>query len=138
VARAAYLAERLVAGEGARPAFTEATARGRGPLLLAMFADLFASPARHALVFMSDLFGFQDVYNRPGIVSGDNWGLRIPADFERAYRENLAAGTAMDVLGALAMALRARAHTTGTHAALASELDGARRAQQADSRPIDS
>ncbi len=129
--RATYLAERLAPEESQRPALARAIARDRGSMTRAMFADLFASPARHALVFMSDFFGFRDVYNRPGVVNDDNWGLRIPADFEREYRQNLAAGHAMDVAGALAMALRARAHTLPDHAGLADELDRASRAQQA-------
>jgi|CZKU01.1.fsa_nt_gi 4-alpha-glucanotransferase len=128
-ARAAYLAERLVRGgtEAApdapeRTAFAGALARDRGSLVRAMFADLFASPARHVLVFMSDLFGLVDVYNTPGSVSEANWSLRIPNDFESAYRAGLAAGTAMDVFGALALALRAR-EPSSTHAHLVSELE---------------
>jgi 4-alpha-glucanotransferase len=129
--RAEYLAERLT--PDGRPRAELAAAIGGTPAALveAMFADLFASPARHALVFMSDFFGFRDVYNRPGIVDGDNWGLRIPADFEREYRRGLAAGSAMDVTGAMVMALRARARTTPAYVGLADELDHARRAQQA-------
>jgi 4-alpha-glucanotransferase len=130
-ARAAYLAERLEPDESRRPAFAQALARGRGSLMKAMFADLFASPARHALVFMSDFFGFRDIYNRPGIVDDANWGLRIPADFEREYWWNVAAGNAMDVAGAMVMALRAGERTTHAYASLADELDHARRAQQA-------
>ncbi len=57
--RAAYLAERLAPRESERPALAEALARDRGSLVRGMFADLFASPARHVLVFMSDLFGLR-------------------------------------------------------------------------------
>ncbi len=123
--RAAYLAERLVLDERQRSAFAQGLAPGRAPLLRAMFADLFASPARHAMVFMSDFFGFRDVYNRPGTVSGDNWAMRIPADFEDQHRANLAAGTAMDVPAAMAMALRARQETALPCAGLARELERA-------------
>jgi 4-alpha-glucanotransferase len=133
--RAAYLADRLVRDERHRPAFARALAGDRRELLRAMVADLFASPARHVLVFMSDLFGLRDVYNRPGVVSEDNWSLRLPNDFERVYRSNLAAGTAMDVLGALALALRASAETH--HSELASELERAMRAQRPDHAPFD-
>jgi 4-alpha-glucanotransferase len=121
--RAAYLAERLIPDATQRSAFASAVSKGPNPLLRAMFADLFASPARHVLVFMSDLFGFREVYNRPGVVSEENWGLRIPADFERVYGANVAAGTAMDVPAAMAMALRAGARTAVRCAALADELD---------------
>jgi 4-alpha-glucanotransferase len=108
-ARAAYLAERLAPASERAP-FAEAIARDRGALVRAMSADLFASPARHVLVFMSDLFGLVDVYNTPGSVNDDNWSLRVPNDFEATYRQNLAAGTAMDIPGALALALRARSN----------------------------
>jgi 4-alpha-glucanotransferase len=123
--RAAYLAERLVLDERQRPPFAQAIAQDPAALLRALFADLFASPARHAMVFMSDFFGFRDVYNRPGTVSGDNWALRIPADFEDQYRSNLAAGTAMDVPAAMATALRARKETALPCATLAAELERA-------------
>ncbi len=133
--RATYLAERLVRDEHQRPAFARTLAASRTELLRAMFADLFASPARHVLVFMSDLFGLRDVYNRPGIVNEENWGLRLPNDFENTYRTHLAAGRAMDVLGALALALRASAEVRNGE--LASELDRATRAQGWHRAPID-
>jgi 4-alpha-glucanotransferase len=123
--RAAYLAERLVPDPGGRSSFAASLAQGRGALVKGMFGDLLASPARHVLVFMSDLFGMLDVYNRPGIVNEDNWGLRLPDAFERMYGANLTAGAAMDVPGALALALRARADTQSysPHRGLADELD---------------
>ncbi|HTB75251.1 MAG TPA: 4-alpha-glucanotransferase, partial [Polyangiaceae bacterium] len=123
--RAAYLAERLILDEGQRPTFAQAIAQDRAALLRAMFADLLASPARHAMVFMSDFFGFRDIYNRPGTVTGDNWAMRIPADFEDQYRANLAAGSAMDVPAAMASALRARKETALPCARLAAELERA-------------
>ena len=123
--RAAYLAERLILDEGQRPTFAQAIAQDRAALLRAMFADLLASPARHAMVFMSDFFGFRDIYNRPGTVTGDNWAMRIPADFEDQYRANLAAGSAMDVPAAMASALRARKERALPCARLAAELERA-------------
>ncbi len=133
--RAAYLAERLVREEDGRLAFAHALATHRAELLRAVFADLFASPARHVLVFMSDLFGLSDVYNRPGIVNDENWGLRVPNDFENAYRANLAAGRAMDVYGALALALRASGGSANRE--IASELDRAMQAQSPYGAAID-
>jgi 4-alpha-glucanotransferase len=136
-ARAAYLAERLAPSAERRGAMAEALARDRGALVQAMCADLFASPARHVLVFMSDLFGLTGVYNKPGIVDEDNWSLRLPNAFEATYADNLAAGTAMDVLGGMAAGLRARqaratgapsSGSSGEGSGLAEELE--RRAQQ--------
>jgi 4-alpha-glucanotransferase len=120
-ARAAYLAERLAPAVD-RAAFARRLAADRSALIEAMFADLFASPARHAVVFMSDLFGLTEVYNTPGRVSDENWSLRIPNDFEAAYQGGLATGAGMDVYGAMALGLRAR----GVEPSLATELDGLR------------
>lgn len=122
--RAAYLAERLVPPSDRRP-FTDALAQDRAQLVRAMFADLLASPARHVLVFMSDFFGLREVYNRPGTVNDENWGLRLRADFEEQYLSNLAGGTAMDVPGAMALALRADQTTARRFERLAAELEQA-------------
>jgi len=122
-ARAAYLAARLAPHPSEQSTMAQALARDRGSLVLGMCADLFASPARHVLVFMSDLFGLTGVYNKPGIVDDDNWSLRLPRDFETEYAANLDAGKAMDVLGGYAMALRARESTASRWAELTAELD---------------
>jgi 4-alpha-glucanotransferase len=137
-ARATYLASRLAPEARAEGELARELAASPAAMMRGMFADLFASPARHALVFMSDFFGLRDVYNQPGSVNEANWGLRIAADFERVYEENRRAGAAMDVVGAMAMALRARGRArlgehADTHAALASELERANRAQPDDS-----
>jgi hypothetical protein len=73
-----------------------------------MFAELFASRARRVSVFFADLFGVREIYNRPGIVDGSNWTLRLPWDFEELYRRRRAEGSALDLPLALALALRAR------------------------------
>jgi 4-alpha-glucanotransferase len=135
-ARATYLAGRLAPDATREGDLARELAASPAAMTRAMFADLFASPARHALVFMSDFFGLRDVYNRPGIVNEANWGLRIANDFERLYRQRLQGGAAMDVVGAMAMALRARVHAAdhaNAHAALASQLDQANRAHRDES-----
>ena len=102
-----YLARRL------RPeADVEAFARGllASPerLVHAKFAHLFASPARHAMVFFADLLGMEEIYNAPGIVHPDNWTLRVAPDYARIYAENVLQGTALNLPCALALALRSR------------------------------
>jgi 4-alpha-glucanotransferase len=121
-ARAGYLAERLAPAPAARAAFAEALLRERTRLVDAQFADLFASPARHAMVYFTDLFGEREPYNRPGTVSPDNWTLRVPRDFERAYRTSLASGRGLALPAALALALRARGGEA--REALARRLEG--------------
>jgi hypothetical protein len=51
----------------------------------AMLAELFLGPARHVLIYWVDLFEGRGIFNRPGVVSVDNWRLRIPPAFETAY-----------------------------------------------------
>jgi hypothetical protein len=73
----------------------------------AKIAELFVSEARHVLVFFADLYGLEDLYNRPGVVDEDNWGLRLPPAYARAYESARAEGAALDLPRALALALRA-------------------------------
>jgi hypothetical protein len=77
-------------------------------LALGMFADLFVGPAANVLVFFADLYGETATYNVPGVMSDDNWRLRVPGAFREVYTDRLARGEAMDVVGALALAMRAR------------------------------
>ena len=39
---------------------------------------LFACQSRHAALMVTDLFGLDDRYNRPGTVGGENWRFRLP------------------------------------------------------------
>jgi 4-alpha-glucanotransferase len=77
------------------------------------------------MVFFSDLFGLKDIYNMPGVVSDENWSLRLPIDYERRYRDDLAQNRALNLPGILAMALRARGESLGEeHRRLAERLEG--------------
>ena len=107
-ARAAYLATRLEPNASDRDAFARWLLAQPSRLQTALMADLFVGPATNVLVFWADLFGERDVYNTPGLVSADNWSMRIPRAFADVYRVRVAAGEALDIRAALAMALRAR------------------------------
>jgi 4-alpha-glucanotransferase len=50
--------------------------------LLAALTALAASPARHLLVNLEDLWGELESQNMPGTVSGENWTLRSPHALE--------------------------------------------------------
>jgi 4-alpha-glucanotransferase len=136
--RARYLAERLAPDPEERAALAERLEGRPGPMIQAMFADMLASPARHALVFMSDLFGLAGRYNAPGTIQDSNWTLRVPNDFERGHAANVATERAMDVPAAFARALRARRHELDGAGlqlqALASELDRLGNARRLDGR----
>jgi hypothetical protein len=84
-----------------------------GRLPTAMLGELFLSAAENVSIFFADLFGYVERYNVPGVVSEDNWRIRLPADFERLYADRLARGEALDVREALALALDARGSTSG-------------------------
>lgn len=102
----AHLARRLALADPAALATD-------GALATAMLAELFASAAENVSIFFADLFGYEERFNAPGTQSDDNWSLRLPADFDRQYRERLARGTALDLPRALALALDARGSTSG-------------------------
>ena len=100
-AQAEYLAGRLrcSAAELERDPATLASAK---------LAELFVGPARNVMVFFPDLLGMREIYNRPGVVSDENWSLRVPPDFAASYAEACREGRALDLPRALNTALRAR------------------------------
>jgi 4-alpha-glucanotransferase len=85
-------------------------AKSPGDLARAKLAELFACRARHVMIFFADLFGFRERYNEPGTVGPQNWRLRLAPDFAARYRRDRALGLALDLAGALSLALRARGH----------------------------
>jgi 4-alpha-glucanotransferase len=103
---ARYLGQRLFPGDGG---FAAELGRDRRALLNALTADLFLGPAQHVSIFFADFFGLRDTYNMPGTVDPANWTLRVPEDFAEHHTRELAAGDALDLRAALALALRARA-----------------------------
>jgi 4-alpha-glucanotransferase len=104
-ARAAYLAERLIAEPSERAAAAAAFAASERNLLCASLADLFAARAQNVYVFVGDLFGEREPFNRAGIVHPDNWTARLPPDFEQLYAMRMREGRALDIVLALQLAL---------------------------------
>jgi 4-alpha-glucanotransferase len=129
--RARYLAARLEPEAPSRAAFAERLSREAGLLAQAELASLFASPARHVMIFFTDLFGFRQTYNRPGTISPDNWSLRLPRDYRKAYAARRSSERALNLPLALHMALRARrAGRTADGEALLRRLEAAARPSQ--------
>lgn len=123
-ARARRLAERLAPDDRIRGALAEALARDPGLLAQAHFAELFASRARHVMVFVTDLLGIGESYNEPGTVSSANWSLRLPGTWRADYAGRLAGGRAASLPRALALALRARGvESASGHAGLIAQLE---------------
>ncbi len=82
--------------------------RDPAALASAKLAELFVGPARNVMVFFPDLLGMREIYNRPGVVSDENWSLRVPPDFAASYAEACRSGRALNLPRALGLALRAR------------------------------
>ena len=111
--QAGYLARRLRPdGRGAEGLAAELRGDAR-KLVHAKMADLFVSHARNVMVFFPDLLGMDEVYNKPGTVSDDNWSLRVPSDYRSRHATAVAEGRALDLACVLALALRARGHREG-------------------------
>jgi 4-alpha-glucanotransferase len=126
-ARAAYLAERLVADERERPRWVERTSASALGLARAELANLFAGPAANVMIFFSDLLGLREIYNRPGTVSAENWSLRVPPDFATQYPHAAREGRALHLPTALATAIRARGPSfVEAHRGLLERLEGHR------------
>jgi 4-alpha-glucanotransferase len=104
-ARAAYLASRLIASSAEQAAAATWIAASERNLLCASLADLFNSQAENVYVFVGDLFGESEPFNRAGIVHADNWTARLPENFEAVYAERLREGRALDIVGAVRLAL---------------------------------
>ncbi len=78
----------------------------------AKLADLFLCDAHSVLIAFTDLLGFRQPYNLPGVVSSENWRLRLPRDYEDRYVEAVRQRAALWLPTALSMALRARRPST--------------------------
>jgi 4-alpha-glucanotransferase len=105
---ARYLSGRLVRDERDRARWAAQVASDPQRLAGAKLAELFAGPARNAMVFFPDLLGMREVYNRPGTVGDENWSLRVPPGFEELHAERSRGGAALDLPRALCTALQAR------------------------------
>jgi hypothetical protein len=103
--RALRLAHRLATRADLRPRWARWLASDPRHLCHGMFAELFLGPARRVSVFFADLFGFKEIYNRPGVVDVDNWTLRLPATFEDDYARASRRGEALNVVLGTAIAL---------------------------------
>jgi 4-alpha-glucanotransferase len=118
--QAAYLAQRLAPRQADLPQKLAADVRA---LVEAKAAELFIGPAKHVMIFWTDLFGERAIYNRPGTVDPRNWSLRLPPDYRARYAERLARGEALSLPRLLAIALAARGDVE-----LAAPLEAAHRA----------
>lgn len=110
---AGWLAQELIPNPDQRETFKQAIGQDALALLEAKLAELFASSAEQVQLFFADLFGMEEVYNRPGTTGGSNWALRIPKDYVAAYFKNIKKGRAFNVPAVFKMALEARSCQDG-------------------------
>jgi 4-alpha-glucanotransferase len=123
--QAEYLAWRLEADSSQREAWVQRLVADPGELVQAKVADLFAGPAGNVMIFFTDLFGNKALYNQPGVISDENWSLRIDADFDQKYRQDVVLNRAINIPRALALAIRSKGKSFAVdHASLLSRLDG--------------
>jgi 4-alpha-glucanotransferase len=107
-ARAGYLARRLIADPAERDSAAAHMSSSPGALLRGHLADLFVSRAESVFVFIGDLLGERDPFNRAGVIHPDNWTARLPDDFEAVYAARRREGRALDITAALRIALTRR------------------------------
>ncbi|HZR80970.1 MAG TPA: 4-alpha-glucanotransferase [Candidatus Binatia bacterium] len=118
-----FLARRLAPSPADVSRLERLLASDPGAVAQAKLAELFASPAENAMVFFADLLGIADVFNRPGVRSEENWRVRVPPGWREDYAERRARGRALDVSGALALAIESRgASFAGAHRGLVERL----------------
>ena len=102
-------AVRCLAPDGVgREALARHFGQSRGHLACAELAVLFTSRARHVMVWVFDLLGSAELYNRAGVVHPENWTLRIPAGWRALHERRAREGAAFDPASALASALASR------------------------------
>ena len=93
-----------------RERFARELAGDRNKLVHAKWADVFASPAEQVMVFFADLLGQEQTYNRAGVVDAENWTLRVPRNYARAFPRAASRGEALNLPCVLALALQGRGH----------------------------
>jgi 4-alpha-glucanotransferase len=91
-----------------REAMARHFGQSRRHLAFAELAVLFTTRARHVMVWVFDLLGSDELYNRPGVVHPDNWTLRVPADWRAQHEARAKHSAAFDPPAALALALASR------------------------------
>lgn len=102
------LAEDLLPDPNERAQAKDEMARNPLALAKAKFVEVLSSPARQVQLFFADLFGIEEVYNRPGTSGGANWSLRVPPQFTDAYYQAVREGKAPNVPEIMLEALKAK------------------------------
>lgn len=115
-ARAETLAAQLTSAPKMRAALKQCWAQNPFELAHAELAQLLCSPAQNVLVSFSDLFGFTEPYNRPGVVDRRNWSQRLPRRVAEAHGRAVAEQRALSLDKALRLALRCTAGFTSSEA----------------------
>lgn len=82
--------------------------QSRRHLAFAELAVLFTTRARHVMLWVFDLLGSDELYNRPGVVDPENWTLRVPTGWQGEHAARARACAAFEPFSALALGLLAR------------------------------
>ncbi len=104
-ARAEALAAELGRTPEMRATLSRTLAQNTFELAHAELSQLFCSPAENVLVSFSDLFGFTQPYNRPGVVDARNWSQRLSRGAPEVHARAVRDGRALSIDKALQLAL---------------------------------
>lgn len=91
-----------------RQAYREKLGWDRNEFMKAKFVEMFISPSENAQVFFNDLFGIEELYNKPGTSGSENWSLRVPNDFKAFYFQQLAENKALNLAEILKTSIEAK------------------------------
>lgn len=137
---AAFLSEDLSApgaSEDVKNAFLQQLLQDPKAFIKAKFVELFASPSRHIQIFFPDFFGMKETYNKPGTSGDQNWSLRVPNGFERAYYDSLTRNEGVNLPEILLMAMQAKGSAfLSPHQAVVSKLERYREILKAQETPV--
>lgn len=72
-----------------------------------LFTELFLAPAQNVQIFFADWLGMSHTYNRAGLYdNANNWRLRIPQQFEKAYFDSVKVGKGINLPQILSQAIQ--------------------------------
>lgn len=91
------LAEDLEPDASKREDYLVTLTKDAKELINAKFVELFTANSKSVQIFFSDLFGIQDVYNKPGTSGDKNWSLRLPNNYNEFYSEQLKKGQGLNL-----------------------------------------
>ena len=94
-----YMADDIISdnNQEKKNQFMDKLRHSQEEFIKAKFIELFISPSENIQIFFTDFFGMDEAYNKPGTSGSENWSLRLPANFEEVYYQNLLYNKALNL-----------------------------------------